>query len=48
MFTKTGTPVYTAPELHSSYRYSENVDMWGVGTILYMMLIGEPPFTEKS
>lgn len=22
MFTKTGTPIYTAPELHSSYRYS--------------------------
>ena len=22
LFTKTGTPIYTAPEMHSSFRYS--------------------------
>ena len=24
LFTKTGTPIYTAPEIHSSYRYTYN------------------------
>ena len=22
LFTKTGTPIYTAPEMHSSFRYT--------------------------
>ncbi len=48
MFTKTGTPIYTPPELHLDFRYSEAVDMWGVGTVLYTMLSGEVPFTEKK
>lgn len=28
--------------------YSENVDMWGVGTILYTILNGEAPFYDTS
>eukprot|EP00347_Sterkiella_histriomuscorum_P009762 403339989 len=48
LFTKTGTPIYTAPEIHQAFRYSENVDMWGVGTILYTLLMGEPPFYDTS
>jgi len=48
LFTKTGTPIYTAPEMHSSSRYSESVDLWGVGCVLYTMLLGEPPFFERS
>jgi serine/threonine protein kinase len=31
---------------HNFYR--ESIDMWGVGIILYTMLIGEPPFTEPN
>ena len=26
IFTKTGTPIYTAPEMHSSFRYTESID----------------------
>lgn len=26
--------------------YSESIDMWGIGTVLFTILIGEPPFTE--
>lgn len=26
--------------------YSEVVDLWGVGTIVYTLLMGEPPFTD--
>jgi len=47
MFTKTGTPIYTAPEIHSfASRYSESIDMWGVGIVLYTLLMGEPPFYQ--
>jgi len=28
--------------------FSEAVDIWGVGIILYTLLMGEPPFTETS
>ena len=48
LFTKTGTPIYTAPEIHSAFRYSEITDMWGIGTVLYTMLMGEPPFCEPK
>ncbi|CDW73420.1 protein kinase domain containing protein [Stylonychia lemnae] len=48
LFTKTGTPIYSAPEMHQAYRYTEAVDMWGIGTILYTLLMGEPPFYESS
>jgi len=48
MFTKTGTPIYSAPEIHTAFKYTELIDMWGVGTILFTILMGEPPFNEPS
>lgn len=44
--TKTGTPIYTAPELYVSIRYSEAIDMWGAGIILYVLLSAERPFYD--
>lgn len=34
--------------MHLQLRYTESIDMWGAGIILYTMLIGEPPFNEPS
>jgi serine/threonine protein kinase len=48
MFTKTGTPLYTAPEMQLAVKYNENVDLWGAGTILYTLLMGEVPFTDTQ
>jgi serine/threonine protein kinase len=50
MFTKTGTPLYTAPEIHTdgANRYSESIDMWGAGTVLYLLLSGDRPFNESQ
>lgn len=48
LFTKTGTPLYSAPELHTAFRYTEAIDIWGVGIVLYLLLSGEVPFTEKK
>eukprot|EP01015_Nassula_variabilis_P026172 TRINITY_DN5203_c0_g2_i2.p1 TRINITY_DN5203_c0_g2~~TRINITY_DN5203_c0_g2_i2.p1 ORF type:complete len:252 (+),score=25.72 TRINITY_DN5203_c0_g2_i2:65-820(+) len=47
MMTKLGTVLYTAPELIDNFEYSESVDMWSLGAVLYHMLAGEQPFKAR-
>jgi polo-like kinase 1 len=43
--TICGTPNYIAPEiLENKNGHSYEVDIWSMGVILYIMLIGKPPF----
>jgi serine/threonine protein kinase len=48
MMKAVGTPSYLAPEvlvfLSTGQPYGKQVDMWGVGCILYILLCGFPPF----
>uniref|UniRef100_A0A0N5BIZ4 Serine/threonine-protein kinase PLK n=1 Tax=Strongyloides papillosus TaxID=174720 RepID=A0A0N5BIZ4_STREA len=39
-----GTPNYTSPEVLSGEGYSFGVDVWGLGCILYTLLVGKIPF----
>ena len=43
-----GTVDYIAPEVFSKDGYTETVDWWSLGTILYEMLMGFPPFCGKD
>jgi len=46
--TRCGTPTYVAPEILKGSPYDQAVDMWSVGVILFVTLVGYPPFMEQD
>ena len=43
-----GTPLYMSPELVRHQKYSEKVDVWGLGIITFQLLSGKTPFDGKN
>lgn len=43
----TGTLGFTAPEVYKDSSYTEAVDAWSAGCILYYMLTGHRPFVKS-
>eukprot|EP01138_Halocafeteria_seosinensis_P008075 gb/GECG01008251.1/.p1 GENE.gb/GECG01008251.1/~~gb/GECG01008251.1/.p1 ORF type:complete len:469 (+),score=79.09 gb/GECG01008251.1/:1-1407(+) len=43
-----GTPEYLAPEILKKKSYGKAVDWWSLGTLLYEMISGLPPFYDKN
>jgi serine/threonine kinase 38 len=43
-----GTIDYIAPEVFTQEGYNETVDWWSLGTIMFEMLMGYPPFSGKN
>jgi serine/threonine protein kinase len=43
-----GTPLYMAPELIKHQKYTEKVDVWGLGVITYQLLSGRTPFDDNK
>ena len=48
VYSMVGTVDYIAPEVFGNEGYTETVDWWSLGTILFEMLMGYPPFYGKD
>eukprot|EP00958_Prasinococcus_capsulatus_P017782 scaffold2033_cov367-Prasinococcus_capsulatus_cf.AAC.27 len=46
--TLCGSPLYMAPEILQFQKYDAKADLWSVGTILFEMLAGKPPYTGAN
>ncbi|KXX79014.1 Serine/threonine-protein kinase ATG1 [Madurella mycetomatis] len=46
--TLCGSPLYMAPEILRYERYDAKADLWSVGTVLYEMATGKPPFRAAN
>lgn len=46
--TLCGSPLYMAPEILRYEKYDAKADLWSVGTVLYEMMVGKPPFRAAN
>lgn len=46
--TLCGSPLYMAPEILRYEKYDAKADLWSVGTVLYEMMVGKPPFRATN
>jgi serine/threonine protein kinase len=46
--TPLGTLSYVAPEILQRKKYEAQPDIWSMGVIVYVLLVGYPPFYDKN
>ena len=48
MQTTCGTEDYISPEMLDGDLYTDQIDMWALGIIMYAILCGHMPFNDQS
>ena len=48
LMTVTGVEEWQAPEMLRHESYSEKIDMWSAGCVLYFILVGDKPFKQAN
>jgi calcium-dependent protein kinase len=47
MMTNTGTCEYKAPEIYEGGKYTESIDLWAAGVVLFEMVERQLPFSRE-
>ena len=48
MQTTCGTPEYISPEMLDGEIYTDKIDLWAFGVVVYAVLSGEMPFRDDN
>jgi serine/threonine protein kinase len=46
--SRVGTPTFVAPEILKNVPHDERVDLWSIGVVIFVLLVGYPPFLEEN
>lgn len=46
--SRVGTPTYVAPEILKNLPHDHRVDLWSVGVVIFVLLVGYPPFMDEN
>ena len=46
--TKTGSPLYSAPEVWDSEQYDNKCDIWSLGALIYELCTSKVPFEADN
>jgi calcium/calmodulin-dependent protein kinase I len=46
--TRVGTPTYVAPEILKNIPHDQRADLWSIGVVIFVLLVGYPPFLEEK
>ena len=46
--SRCGSPTFVAPEILKNIPHDHRADLWSVGVIIYLLLVGYPPFAKET
>jgi serine/threonine protein kinase len=46
--SRCGTPTFVSPEILKNIPHDQSADLWSIGVIVYLLLVGYPPFMKDT